>query len=60
MDKKVTNVSSDVLDILATALDENDIPYASLHTSGATTKNSFKRNIQKFKNREDVKVILDA
>merc|ERR1712032_576482 len=40
------------------ALDENNIPYASLHNSGATTQGNFKRNLQKFKNREDVKVLL--
>ena len=39
----------DVLDILAAALDENDIPYASLHNNAATTQNKFKRNIQRFK-----------
>merc|ERR1712130_688365 len=49
---------TDVLDILAAALDENDIPYASLHNNTATTQNKFKRNIQRFKNREDVKVLL--
>lgn len=48
----------DVLDILAAALDENDIAYASLHNNAATTQNKFKRNIQRFKNREDVKVLL--
>ena len=61
-------------------MDENNIPYASLHnrlktkyfekfefsrtlflkffilSSGATTQGNFKRNLQKFKNREDVKV----
>merc|ERR1712241_331655 len=49
---------TDVLDILGAALDENNIPYASLHNSGATTQGNFKRNLQKFKNREDVKVLL--
>ena len=39
----------DVLDILAAALDENDIAYASLHNNAATTQNKFKRNIQRFK-----------
>jgi len=48
----------DVLDILAAALDENDIPYASLHNNAATTQNKFKRSIQRFKNRKDVKVLL--
>merc|ERR1712029_1099138 len=48
----------DVLDILATALDENEIPYAALHKNASTTQGKFKRNIQKFKNREDVKVLL--
>ena len=42
---------TDVLDILAAALDENDIPYASLHNNAATTQNKFKRNIQRFKVR---------
>ena len=42
---------TDVLDILAAALDENDIPYASLHNNAATTQNKFKRNIQRFKAR---------
>ena len=63
-----------MLDILGAALDENNIPYASLHnrlklsfpelcvesfilSSGATTQGNFKRNLQKFKNREDVKVL---
>merc|ERR1719195_2025481 len=49
---------TDVLDILGAALDENNIPYASLHNSGATMQGNFKRNLQKFKNREDVKVLL--
>ena len=35
---------TDVLDILATALDDNNINYAALHTQG-----KFKRNLQKFK-----------
>merc|ERR1719220_1692194 len=48
----------DVLDILATALEENDIAYAALHKNASTTQNKFKRNIQKFKNRDDVKVLL--
>ena len=39
----------DVLDILATALDENEIPYAALHKNASTTQGKFKRNIQKFK-----------
>ena len=39
----------DVLDILATALEENDIAYAALHKNASTTQNKFKRNIQKFK-----------
>ena len=39
----------DVLDILATALEENDIAYAALHKNTSTTQNKFKRNIQKFK-----------
>ena len=39
----------DVLDILASALDENSIPYAALHRNTSTTQNKFKRNIQKFK-----------
>ena len=39
----------DVLDILATALDENDIPYAALHKNTSTTQSKYKRNIQKFK-----------
>eukprot|EP00095_Tigriopus_kingsejongensis_P004239 maker-scaffold711_size108467-snap-gene-0.24 protein:Tk04239 transcript:maker-scaffold711_size108467-snap-gene-0.24-mRNA-1 annotation:"e3 ubiquitin-protein ligase shprh" len=43
----------DVLDILGSALSENDIPYASL-----TEQAKFKRNLQKFKNRQDVKVLL--
>ena len=48
----------DVLDIIAAALDENDIPYASLHKNASTTQNKFKRNIQRFKNRGDVSVLL--
>ena len=39
----------DVLDILATALDENGIPYAALHKNASATQSKFKRNIQKFK-----------
>ena len=39
----------DVLDILASALDENSIAYAALHRNTSTTQNKFKRNIQKFK-----------
>ena len=39
----------DVLDILAAALDENDIPYAALHKNTSTTQSKYKRNIQKFK-----------
>ena len=39
----------DVLDILANALDENQIPYAALHKNASTTQSKFKRNIQKFK-----------
>ena len=39
----------DVLDILASALEENDIPYAALHKNASTTQSKFKRNIQKFK-----------
>ena len=39
----------DVLDILATALDENDIPYAALHKNTSTTQSKYKRNIQRFK-----------
>ena len=38
----------DVLDIIGEALDENDIPYASLHEAGGN-QSKFKRNIQKFK-----------
>ncbi|TRY78378.1 hypothetical protein TCAL_01692 [Tigriopus californicus] len=44
---------TDVLDILGTALTENSIPFASLHSNV-----KFKRNLQKFKNRQDVKVLL--
>ena len=40
-------------DILASALTVNDITFASLHAQG-----KFKRNLQKFKNRQDVKVLL--
>jgi E3 ubiquitin-protein ligase SHPRH len=43
----------DVLDILGSALTENGIQFASLHAPG-----KFKRNLDKFKNREDVKVLL--
>lgn len=42
-----------VLDILGEALDQNDIHYAALQAQG-----KFKRNLQKFKNRDDVKVLL--
>ena len=42
-----------VLDILGEALDQNDIHYAALQSQG-----KFKRNLQKFKNRDDVKVLL--
>merc|ERR1719273_2223416 len=42
-----------VLDILGSALITNDIQFAALHTQG-----KFKRNLQKFKNRQDVKVLL--
>lgn len=35
---------ADVLNILATALTANDIPFAALHAQG-----KFKRNLQKFK-----------
>jgi len=42
-----------VLDILESALQTNDIQFATLHVQG-----KFKRNLQKFKNREDVKVLL--
>ena len=38
---------------MGTALITNDIQFAALHTQG-----KFKRNLQKFKNREDVKVLL--
>ena len=48
----------DVLDILASALEENNIPYAALHKNVTATQNKYKRNIQKFKNRGDVKVLL--
>ena len=48
----------DVLDILATALEENNIPHAALHKGVSATQNKYKRNIQKFKNRGDVKVLL--
>ena len=44
-----------VLDILGDALDQNDIHYADLH---CPQQGKFKRNLQKFKNREDVKVLL--
>ena len=43
-----------VLDILGEALDQNDIHYAALQAQ----QGKFKRNLQKFKNREDVKVLL--
>jgi len=46
---------TDVLDILATALDDNSINYAALHTQG---KGKLQRNLQKFKNRDDVHVLL--
>lgn len=38
------------------ALDENDIPYAALHGAHSANLSKFKRNLQKFKIREDVKV----
>ena len=38
------------------ALDVNDIPYAALHGANSANLSKFKRNLQKFKNREDVKV----
>ena len=44
---------NDVLDILGSALTENDIQFATLNAQG-----KFKRNLQKFKNRDDVKVLL--
>ena len=44
---------NDVLDILGSALTENDIQFATLHAQG-----KFKRNLQKFKNRDDVRVLL--
>ena len=44
-----------VLDILGQALGENDIHYAGLHS---LEQGKFKRNLQKFKNRDDVKVLL--
>ena len=40
----------------STALDENDIPYAALHGANSANLSKFKRNLQKFKNKEDVKV----
>ena len=43
-----------VLEILGEALDQNDIHYAALQAQ----QGKFKRNLQKFKNREDVKVLL--
>jgi E3 ubiquitin-protein ligase SHPRH len=43
-----------VLDILGEALDQNDIHYSALQAQ----QGKFKRNLQKFKNREDVKVLL--
>ena len=48
----------DVLDILAQALEENNIPHAALHKGISATQNKYKRNIQKFKNRGDIKVLL--
>ena len=42
-----------MLDILSSALNENGILHAALHTQG-----KFQRNLQKFKNREDVRVLL--
>merc|ERR1711936_1206003 len=41
-------------DILGEALDHNDIRYAALQS----TQVKFHRNLQKFKNREDVNVLL--
>jgi E3 ubiquitin-protein ligase SHPRH len=43
-----------VLDILGEALDHNDIKYAALQSKQV----KFHRNLQKFKNREDVNVLL--
>jgi hypothetical protein len=43
-------------DFFLLALDENDIPYAALHGANSANLSKFKRNLQKFKNREDVKV----
>ena len=43
---KICIFNLDVLDIIGEALDDNDIPYASL---GNTNQSHFKRNIQKFK-----------
>ena len=43
-----------VLDILGEALDQNGIHFAALQSQ----QGKFKRNLQKFKNREDVKVLL--
>ncbi|CAB4054913.1 SHPRH [Lepeophtheirus salmonis] len=44
---------ADLLNIIAVALLENNIAYASLYSQG-----KFKRNLLKFKNRKDVKVLL--
>merc|ERR1712228_408378 len=43
-----------VLDILGEALDHNDIKYAALQSGPV----KFHRNLQKFKNRKDVNVLL--